>query len=116
MGGLKFKSLTRLFKDVAHQKATLAQNHKWSDIEDLPKPDKLFKTWKAISKTWKAISDTYINMKKYAFGVLTIFGFMHFCPDIAPTSCQQSCVKIKVTSYDADIDKISCAVQKQKSH
>ncbi|XP_059835935.1 general transcription factor II-I repeat domain-containing protein 2A-like [Hypanus sabinus] len=37
----KFRRLTADLEDVARQKAVLAQNHKWSDIENLPKPDKL---------------------------------------------------------------------------
>lgn len=37
----KVKQLTADLEDVAHQKAVLAQNHKWRDVENLPKPDKL---------------------------------------------------------------------------
>jgi len=37
----KFKRLTDNLEDVARQKATLAQNHKWSDIVNLPRLDKL---------------------------------------------------------------------------
>ncbi|KAI4799871.1 hypothetical protein KUCAC02_016410, partial [Chaenocephalus aceratus] len=69
----KFKSLTADLEDVARQKAILAREHKWSDLEILPKPD------------------TY--MKNLP-----------------------SCVKIKVTSYSPDIEKLSSDVQKQKSH
>jgi len=36
----KFKSLTADLEDVARQKAILAREHKWSDKEYLPKPDK----------------------------------------------------------------------------
>ena len=54
----KFKHLADDLEDVARQKATLAQNHKWSDIENLPGPDKL------VFETWNAIPDTYMNMKK----------------------------------------------------
>ena len=53
----KFKRLADDLEDVARQKATLAQNHKWSDIENLPRPDKL------VFETWNAIPDTYMNMK-----------------------------------------------------
>ncbi|KAF4074264.1 hypothetical protein AMELA_G00237410 [Ameiurus melas] len=64
----KFKRLTADLEDVSRQKAVLAQNHKWCDIENLPKPDKL------VFETWNAIPDIYVNMKKYALGVLSIFG------------------------------------------
>ena len=94
-------------EDVARQKATLAQNLKWSDIENLPRPDKL------VFETWNAIPDTYMNMKKYAFGVLSIFGSTYACEQLFSTmnyiknkhlsrltdDSLQSSVKMKVTSY-----------------
>ncbi|XP_019720818.1 general transcription factor II-I repeat domain-containing protein 2-like [Hippocampus comes] len=120
----KFKRLTEDLEDVARQKATLAQNHKWSDIENLPRPDKL------IFETWNAIPDTYTNMKKYAFGVLSIFGSTYVCEQLFSTmNCiknkhrlrltddsLQSCVKMKVTSYSPDLQKLCAEVQEQKSH
>ena len=63
----KFRSLAADLENVARQKAILAQNHKWSDIENLPKPEKF------VFDTWNTIPDTYMNMQKYAFGVLSIF-------------------------------------------
>nr|XP_020473185.1 putative ATP-dependent RNA helicase TDRD12 [Monopterus albus] len=101
----KFKSLTADLKEVAHQKANLAKQHKWNDIENLPKPDKL------VFETWSAIPDTYMNMKKYACGVLSIFGSTYLCEQVFSSmnfiktkycSCLtneslQSCVKTKLT-------------------
>jgi len=49
----KFKRLIADLEDVARQKAVLAQNHKWRDIESLPIPDKL------VFETWNAIPDVY---------------------------------------------------------
>ncbi len=43
---------------------------------ELPKLDKL------VFYTWNAIPDTYMNMKKYAFGVLSIFGSTHLCKQV----------------------------------
>ncbi|KAK1889551.1 General transcription factor II-I repeat domain containing protein 2A [Dissostichus eleginoides] len=120
----KFKRLTADLEDVARQKAILAREHKWSDMEILPKPDKL------VFETWNAIPDTYMNMKKYAFGVLSIFGSTYLCEQIFSSmnyikskyrsrltdDSLRSCVKIKVTSYSPDIEKLSSDVQKQKSH
>ncbi len=57
----KLKRLTADLEHVAHLKAIFAHEHKWSDIENLPKPDKL------VFETWNTIPDTYVNMKKYAF-------------------------------------------------
>ena len=46
----KFRSLTPNLEDLARQKAMLAQNHKWIDIENLLKPEKLvFDTYVATS-------------------------------------------------------------------
>ena len=120
----KFKSLTADLEDVARQKAILAREHKWSEIENLPKPDKL------VFETWNAIPETYQNIKNYAFGVLSIFGSTYLCEQIFSNMnyvkskyrsrltdvSLQSCVKMKVTSYSPDIDKLSSDVQKQKSH
>lgn len=66
----KFRKLTADLEGVARQKAILAQTHKLHDIENLPKPDKL------VFEIWNAIPDILLNMKKYAFGVLSIFGFL----------------------------------------
>ncbi|KAJ8378470.1 hypothetical protein AAFF_G00239340 [Aldrovandia affinis] len=117
-------SLTADPEDVARQKAILAREHKWSDIENLPKPDKF------VFETWNAIPDTYMKMKKYAFGVLSVFGSTYFCEQVFSSmnyikskyrsrltdDSLQSCVKIKVTSYPPDIEKLCSDVQKQKSH
>ena len=51
---LKFRSRTADLEDVARQKAILAREYKWSDIENLPKPDKL------VFETWNTIPDTYL--------------------------------------------------------
>ncbi|KAK1874610.1 General transcription factor II-I repeat domain containing protein 2A [Dissostichus eleginoides] len=72
-------------------------------------------------ETWNAIPDTYMNMKKYAFGVLSIFGSsMNYIKSKYRSRLTddslRSCVKIKVTSYSPDIEKLSSDVQKQKSH
>lgn len=120
----KFKCLTATLEDVARQKAILAQNHKWSDIENLPKQDKL------VFETWNAIPNTYINMKKYAFGVLSIFGSTYVCEQVFSNMNYiknkhrlrltddnlQACVKMKVTSYSPDVLTLCTEVQEQKSH
>ena len=119
----KFKRLTEDLEDVARQKATLAQNHKWSDIENLPRPDKL------VFETWN-VPDTYMNMKTYTFGVLPIFGSTYVCEQLFSTmnyiknkhrsrltdDSLQSCVKMRVTSYSPDLQTLCAEVQEQKSH
>lgn len=54
----EFKSLTAELEDVARQKAIFTQNYKWSDIKNLPKPNKL------ELQTRNAIPDNYVNMEK----------------------------------------------------
>lgn len=61
----KFKSLTTELEE--------GHSYKWSDIENLQKPNKL------VFERWTAIPDNYMNMKKYAFGVLSIFGSTYLC-------------------------------------
>ncbi|KAK7918764.1 hypothetical protein WMY93_010048 [Mugilogobius chulae] len=120
----KFVTLTAELENVARQKARLAQLHKWSDIENLPKPDKM------VFETWNELPSTYENMKKYAFGVLSIFGSTYICEQLFSNvnyikskyrsrqtdESLQSCVKIKVTSYSPNITELSNELQGQKSH
>ncbi|KAJ4939175.1 hypothetical protein JOQ06_028635 [Pogonophryne albipinna] len=120
----KFKRLTADLEDVARQKAVLAQNHKWRDIDNLPKPDKL------VFETWNAIPDVHVNMKKYALGVLSIFGSTYVCEQVFSNmnfikskhrACLtddslRSCVKMKVTAYSPDVQTLCAEVQEQKSH
>ncbi|XP_067094207.1 general transcription factor II-I repeat domain-containing protein 2B-like [Osmerus mordax] len=120
----KFKRLTADLEDVARQKAVLAQNHKWRDIENLPKTDQL------VFETWNAIPDVYVNMKKYALGVLSIFGSTYVCEQVFSNmnfikskhrarltdDSLRSCVKMKVTAYSPDVQTLCVEVQEQKSH
>ncbi|GAA6078250.1 SCAN domain-containing protein 3-like [Tachysurus ichikawai] len=69
-------------------------------------------------------------MKKYAFEVLPIFGSTYMREQIFSNmnyimskyrtrftdESLQSCVKIKVSSYMPDVEKLSSDVRKQKSH
>ncbi|KAF4071178.1 hypothetical protein AMELA_G00282000 [Ameiurus melas] len=120
----KFKRLTADLEDVSRQKAVLAQNPKWRDIENLPKPDK------HVFETWNAIPEIYVNMKKYALGVLSIFGSTYVCKQVFSNmnfiknkhhtrltdDSLQSCVKMKVTAYSPDVQMLCAEVQEQKSH
>ncbi|KAK1882848.1 General transcription factor II-I repeat domain containing protein 2 [Dissostichus eleginoides] len=121
---LAFERKMTVFARDVQKEGYSRSEHKWSDMEILPKPDKL------VFETWNAIPDTYMNMKKYAFGVLSIFGSTYLCEQIFSSmnyikskyrsrltdDSLRSCVKIKVTSYSPDIEKLSSDVQKQKSH
>ena len=120
----KFRSLRTDLEDLARQKATLRQNHKWSDLEKRQKPDKL------VFDTWNARTDSYINMKKYAFGVLSIFGSTYLCEQSFSVmnylkneqrsrltdESLQSQMKLKVSSYQANVDVLCSEIQGQISH
>ncbi|KAL0978655.1 hypothetical protein UPYG_G00173530 [Umbra pygmaea] len=120
----KFKRSTADLEDVARQKAVLAQNHKWRDIENLPKTDQL------VFETWNAIPDVYVNMKTYALGVLSTFGSTYVCEQVfskmnfikskhrarLTDDSLRSCVKMKVTAYSPDVQTLCAEVQEQKSH
>ena len=119
----KFRRLAADLEDVAHKKANLAQGHNWSKIEKLPKPDQL------IFKTWNALPNTY-NMKKYALGILSIFGSTYVCERLFSNmnyiknryctcltdNSLQSCVKVKVSSYSPNVQMLCAEKQEQKSH
>ncbi|KAK2821683.1 hypothetical protein Q7C36_021026 [Tachysurus vachellii] len=109
----KFKSLIAVLEDVTRQKAYAAQSHNLSEIETLPTPEKL------VFETWNARPDSYRCLKKYAFGVLSIFGSTYlkskYCTGLTDESLQ-SCVKIKGSSYMPEVEKLSSDVRKQKSH
>ena len=71
-----------------------------------------------------------MNMKKYAFGVLSIFGSTYLCEQIfsilnyikskhhsrLTDESLQSGMKIKVTCYSPDMDTLCSEVQAQKSY
>lgn len=83
-----------------------------------------------MTETWNAIPDSYINMKRYAFGVLAIFGSTYICEQVFSNMNfiknkhrsrltdinLRSCLKMKVTSYSPDVKKLCSEVQEQKSH
>ena len=119
----KFRRLAADLEDVARQKADLAQGHNWRKIEKLPKPDQL------IFETWNALPDTYDNMKKYAFGILSIFGSTYVCEQLfsninyIKNKCRtrltddslQSCVKVKLSSYNPNMQML-CAEMQEQNH
>ncbi|KAK0146754.1 hypothetical protein N1851_013961 [Merluccius polli] len=114
----KDKSLRADLEEVAPSEGH-SKEHKWSDIDNLPKPDKL------VFETWSAIPNTYINMK-----ILSIFGSTYLCEQVFSSiniikskyrsrltnQSLLSCLKMKVTSYSPDIGKICSELQKQNSH
>lgn len=94
----KFKNLTADLEEVAHQKPVLAKDRKWSDVESLHKPDKL------VFKTWSGVPDKYMNMKKCAVGVLSIFGSTYLSEQVFSN---MNFIKSKYRSHPTD-DSLQC--------
>lgn len=69
----KFKDLIAQMEDVIRQKDILVQNHKWTELENLPKHDKL------VFEMWNSIPAEYANMKNCTFGDLSIFRHTYLC-------------------------------------
>ncbi|KAK2889713.1 hypothetical protein Q8A73_018013 [Channa argus] len=120
----KFKPLTADLEDVAQQKAVLAQNHKWHDIENLPNRTNL------CSKLGNAIPGHYVNMKKYVLGDLSLFESTYACEQVFSNmnfiKCKhharhtdeslRSYIKRKVKAYSSDVQTLCAEFQEQKSH
>jgi hypothetical protein len=82
-------------------KCDLSSQQKWSALKDLEKEDIIF-------NTWNSIPDSYDQLKKLAFAVLSFFGSTY--------SCEQSCLKLKTTTYKPDLSKLSKEMQGHCSH
>ncbi|XP_017778372.1 PREDICTED: general transcription factor II-I repeat domain-containing protein 2 isoform X1 [Nicrophorus vespilloides] len=69
----KFKYLIADLEELERQKSTLALQQNWSEIEELKTQDQI------VFETWNCLPDTYIQLKSYAFGLLSIFGSTYYC-------------------------------------
>lgn len=54
---------------------------------------------KIVFKTWDAIPDVNVSKKKYALGVLSIFGFTYVCEQMFSNLKHCACLTDKVTAY-----------------
>ncbi|CAG9790421.1 unnamed protein product [Diatraea saccharalis] len=120
----KFTELKRKLEDLEVQKCMYITQQQWTALKEMARVESL------IFDAWNSLPDCYSEVKKLAFGVLTIFGSTYFCEQAF--SCMniikskvrsqltnenlESCLKLKTTSYESDLSKLSKTMQSQRSH
>ncbi|XP_074854305.1 general transcription factor II-I repeat domain-containing protein 2A-like isoform X2 [Carettochelys insculpta] len=124
MWASKFRGLVTELEDLEKQKSTLAVQQRWTEMLDLKKQDQI------VFDVWNSLPDAYSNMKRYAFSILSIFGSTHLCEQVFSNmnfiksklrrqlndESLQSCLKLKMTAYSPDFERLSEETQQQKSH
>lgn len=120
----KFVDLAGELEALEKSKCELSSQHKWSALSKLEDQDMI------IFRTWVTIPDSFDQVKKLAFGVLSLFGSTYSCEQsfsfmnlIKNThrsnlndDSLECCMKLKTTSYKTEIGKLACELQGQKSH
>ena len=120
----KFTELKSKLEDLEVQKNMHVTLHKWTALKEMPRVEAL------IFDVWNSLPECYSEVKKLAFGVLTIFGSTYSCEQAF--SCMniikskvrsqltnknlEACLKLKTTSYEPDLTKLSKDMQGQCSH
>ncbi|XP_015188888.1 PREDICTED: general transcription factor II-I repeat domain-containing protein 2A-like isoform X2 [Polistes dominula] len=120
----KFTELKSKLEELEVQKCMYVTQEKWTALKEMPRVEAL------IFDTWNSLPDCYSEVKKLAFGVLTIFGLTYSCEQAF--SCMniikskvrsqltnenlESCLKLKTTSYEPNLSKLSNTMQSQRSH
>ncbi|GBO40308.1 hypothetical protein AVEN_36343-1 [Araneus ventricosus] len=119
----KFTERKSKLEELEVQKCMHIAQHKWTALKEIPRVEAL------IFGARNSLPECYSEVKKLAYGVLTILGSTHSC-ELA-FSCMnmiknkvrsqltnknlQSCLKLK-TSYKPDLIKLSRGMQSQCSH
>ncbi|GBN75106.1 hypothetical protein AVEN_138333-1 [Araneus ventricosus] len=117
----KFTELKSKLEDLEIQKCMHIAQHKWTALKEIPRVEAL------IFGAWNRLPECYSEVKKLAYGVLTIFGSTYSCEQAL--SCMniikskvrsqltnknlESCLKLKTTSYKPDLIKLSKGMQSQ---
>ncbi|GBO24887.1 hypothetical protein AVEN_193941-1 [Araneus ventricosus] len=120
----KFTELKSKLEELEVQKCMHISQHKWRALKETPRVEAL------IFGTWNSLPECYSEVKKLAYGVLTIFGSTYSCEQAF--SCMniikskvrsqltnknlESCLKLKTTIYKPDLIKLSKCIQSQYSH
>uniref|UniRef100_H3A3U8 Uncharacterized protein n=1 Tax=Latimeria chalumnae TaxID=7897 RepID=H3A3U8_LATCH len=81
-----------------------------------------------VDLTWSQVPDHYENMKKLAFGMLSIFGSTYLCEQVyshvsSISRCQSQlidvsldmCTRLKMIGYCPNIEELSNSVQEQET-
>ncbi|GBN01864.1 hypothetical protein AVEN_264157-1 [Araneus ventricosus] len=121
----KFTELKSKLEELEDQKCIHIEQHKWTALKEIPRVEAL------IFGAWNSLPECYSEVKKLAYGVLTIFaGSTYSCKQAF--SCMntikskarsqltnknlESCLKLKTTIYKPDIIKLSKGMQSQCFH
>ncbi|GBM06987.1 hypothetical protein AVEN_239685-1 [Araneus ventricosus] len=120
----KFTKLKSKLEELEVQKCMHIAQHKWTALKEISLVEAL------IFGAWNSLPECYSELKKLAYGVLTIFGSIYSCEQAF--SCMniikskvrsqltnknlESCLKLKTTSYKPDLIKLSKGMQSQCSH
>ncbi len=64
----KFRGMVSDIENLEKQHATLAFQHKWTELSGLQKRGQI------VYEVWNSLPDAYTDMEIYAFGILLIFG------------------------------------------
>jgi hypothetical protein len=108
-------------ENLESKKATLAMNHKWTELSNCQKEDQL------IFETWNSLPDNYCQLKTVAFGILTIFGSTYYCEQAFSNMNSikskmlsqltnislETCLKLKTSNYSPNMEKLCAEMQSQ---
>ncbi|GBM59231.1 General transcription factor II-I repeat domain-containing protein 2A [Araneus ventricosus] len=120
----KFTELKSKLEELEVQKCMHISQHKWTALKEILRVEAL------IFGAWNSLPECYSEVKKLAYGVLTIFGSTYSCEQAF--SCMniikitvrsqltnknlETCLKLKTTIYKPDLIKLSKGMQSQCSH
>ncbi|GBO02142.1 hypothetical protein AVEN_167541-1 [Araneus ventricosus] len=120
----KFTELKSKLEELEVQKCMNIAQHKWTALKEIPRVEAL------IFGAWNSLPECYSEVKKLAYGVLTIFWSTYSCEQAF--SCMniikstvrsqltnknlETCLKLKTTIYKPDLIKLSKGMQSQCSH
>ncbi|GBN01665.1 hypothetical protein AVEN_161734-1 [Araneus ventricosus] len=120
----KLTELKSKLEELEVQKSMHIAQHKWTALKEVLRVEAL------IFGAWNSLPECYSEVKKLAYGVLTIFESTYSyeqafaCMNIIKSKVRsqltnknlESCLKLKTTSYKPDLIKLSKGMQSQCSH
>ncbi|GBM45623.1 hypothetical protein AVEN_204754-1 [Araneus ventricosus] len=95
----KFTELKSKWEELEVQKCMHIAQHKWTALKEIPRVKAL------IFGAWNSLPECYSEVKKLAYGVLTIFGSTYSCEQAF--SCM-NIIKSKVRSQLTNKNLESC--------
>ncbi|GBO22980.1 hypothetical protein AVEN_257566-1 [Araneus ventricosus] len=120
----KFTELKSKLEELEAQKCMHIAQHKWTALKEISRVEAL------VFGAWNSLPECYSEVKKLAYGVLTIFGSTYSCEqafsymNIIKSKVRsqltnenlKSYLKLKTASYKPDLIKLSKGMQSQCSH